>query len=451
MFFQRTLISLALMSASLGLSAQTVPADLELIDFCPACANLSSPLGIHQPPGSTLFFINEQAGALKVISPPATTFTTVLNFGGGGTAPPGGFTASGERGLLGLAFHPQFADNRFMFLSYTDGNGDTLVARYTVSNASPPVVDVSSRLVIFRTDQDFSNHNGGHITFGPDGFLYLGLGDGGSGNDPCSRAQSITPGDILNTASCTSDLPFTSTGGNPNSRALLGSMIRLDINATTPAGSNELCASNADGSANYAIPASNPFVGSALIAGACDEILQFGLRNPWRFTFDRGTGDLLIGDVGQSAREEITFRSNAQMSTAANFGWACREGFVSASGSCRAGSSTVNPVMDYDRNAGQSITGGYVYRGPIVQMRGVYFFADFSSSRIWRSTQTAPGVFGPQPNASNSLLTAASNISSFGEDNAGNLYVIGFSNGRIYRFNSASALDLIFQSGFEPQ
>jgi len=451
MSFESTLISLALLSVSLSLSAQTVPDDLELIDFCPTCANLSSPLGIHQPPGSTLFFINEQGGALKVISPPSTTFATLLNFGNGGTAPAGGFTSGDESGLLGLAFHPQFTSNRFIFLSYTDGNGDTMLARYTLSDASPPEVDISSRLVIFRTAQDFPNHNGGNITFGPDGFLYLGLGDGGGGYDPCNRAQSITPADIVNTASCTSDTSFTSSGGNPNSRALLGSMIRLDVDRITPAGNNELCASDADGSANYAIPASNPFAGSRQIAGACDEIVYFGLRNPWRFSFDRETGDLLMGDVGQSTREEVTFRANAQLSTAANFGWSCREGFLWAPGTCRAGSSTVDPVIDYDTSAGSSVVGGYVYRGPILQMQGVYFFADVNRTRIWSATQTAPGVFGPQPSASNALLSTGWYISSFGEDNVGNVYVVGYTNGRIYRLNSRSSIttDTVFQNGFE--
>jgi hypothetical protein len=449
-FQYNRLAMFALCFAADTANAQTVPTDLALTDVCSGCPAFTTPLGIHQATGlNSLYFVNEQGGSLKILDPTNTTVTTLLNFGTGGTAPPGGFTSGGERGLLGLAFHPQFASNRFLFLSYTDGNGDTMLARYTLSSVSPPTVDVSSRLVILRVDQDFSNHNGGHITFGPDGFLYMGLGDGGSGNDPCNRGQTIVPSELNNAGTCTVDANFTSSGGNANSRALLGSMLRLDIDATTAAGSNELCAANANGSANYAIPANSPFAGSALVAGACDEIVYYGLRNPWRFNFDRQTGDLVIADVGQGAREEVSFRPNALLATAANFGWSCREGFVAALGVCRAGDTVVSPVLDYNRNAGSSITGGYVYRGPIAQMRGVYFFADFSTSRVWTAVQTAPGVFNNQPNDANALLTAPDNVSSFGEDLLGNVYIVGYGAGRIVRLTSASSDGVILQNGFE--
>ena len=450
MNYVRSLLANTLLFASLQVSAQTIPADLALTDVCTACPAFVSPLGIHQAPGlSALYFVNEQGGSLKILDPANTAVTTLVNFGTGGTAPPGGFTSGGERGLLGLVFHPQFASNRFMFLSYTDGNGDTMLVRYTLSSVSPPTLDVSSRRVILRVDQDFSNHNGGHIAFGPDGFLYLGLGDGGSSNDPCNRGQTIVPNELNNTGSCAVDTNFTGSGGNANSRALLGSMLRLDINGTTAAGTNELCAANADGSANYAIPANSPFVGSALVTGACDEILHYGLRNPWRFSFDRQTGDLVIGDVGQSAREEVSFRPNALFNTAANFGWSCREGFLAALGVCRAGDTLVGPILDYNRSAGSSITGGYVYRGPISEMRGVYFFADFSTSRVWTAVQTAPGIFNNQPNDANALFTAPDNVSSFGEDLLGNVYIVGYGAGRIVRLTSASGVDIIFRNGFE--
>jgi hypothetical protein len=452
MFNRKTIAAVALLGSSASALAQTIPADLALTNFCTGCPAFTTPLGIYQNSASPLYFVNEQGGALKVADATAGTVTTILNFGTGGTAPPGGFTSGGERGLLGFAFHPQFASNSYIFLSYTDGAGDTMIARYTMSALSPATIDLTTRRVILRVDQDFANHNGGHIAFGPDGFLYIGLGDGGSGNDPCNRGQTITPSEIISTGQCAVDAAFTNSGGNANSRALLGAMLRIDVDGTTPDGANELCASGANGGANYAIPASNPFAGSAGFPGACDEIVHLGLRNPWRFSFDRSTGDLLIGDVGQGAREEISFRSNAQMSVAANFGWGCREGFISGPlATCRAGFLPVDPVLDYNRNAGSSITGGYVYRGPITQMRGVYFFADFNTSRIWTATQTAPGVFGNQPTDTNALRTAPSNVSSFGEDAVGNVYVVGYSNGIIYRLTSASGVnpDIILQDGFE--
>ncbi|MCB1642810.1 MAG: PQQ-dependent sugar dehydrogenase, partial [Xanthomonadales bacterium] len=379
--------------------AQTVPPDLMLTDFCPSCPNFTTPLGIQQAGTSGLYFVHEQGGALKAANTKTNTVSTIVNFNNGsGTPPPGGFSSGGERGLLGVAFHPLFDSNGFVYLSYNDGDGDTMLARYTLSAANPPQINLGSRLEILAVDQDFSNHNGGHIAFGPDGYLYVGLGDGGDSNDPCQRAQTLTPAEIVNSGSgCPADGSF---GGNPNSRALLGSLLRIDVDATTPVGANQLCAANSDGSANYAIPADNPFAGNAGVANACDEILHYGIRNPWRFSFDRETGDLLIGDVGQGAREEISFKAFGAIS-ATNFGWDCREGFIAASGSCRAGDTLVDPVMDYPRNAGTSTTGGYVYRGPISPLRGVYFFADFNSRRVWTATQTAPGVFGPQPTNTN--------------------------------------------------
>ncbi len=441
----RTLIIAALGSTTAF--AQTVPPDLMLTDFCPSCASFSSPLFIQQADGSSLYFVHEQGGAFKAVDADTGTITTIVSLGSAGL--PGGFSSGGERGLLGVAFHPLFMSNRLVFFSYSDGDGDTMLARYTLSNDNPPQINLGSRLEILAVDQDFSNHNGGHIAFGPDGYLYFALGDGGDSNDPCQRAQTLTPSEIVNTGTgCSPDASF---GGNPNSRALLGKMLRLDIDATTPAGSNQLCAANGDGSANYAIPTDNPFAGNAGVANACDEIAYYGLRNSWRFSFDRETGDLLIGDVGQGSREEIDFLPFAQLSTATNFGWDCREGFIGAGGTCRAGDTLVNPVMDYTTSlsVGRSVTGGYVYRGPITPLRGVYFFGDYLSARIWTATQTSPGVFGPQPTGANSWMVSESNVSSFGEDLAGNVYVVGYGNGRIYRLTSESFGDSVFENGFE--
>ncbi len=451
----RSTVLLAALCASIPTFAQTPPGDLALTDICPSCGALNSPLAVrHAGDGSGRLFIGEQNGSVRVFQGGTYLATPFLTFIGTSNVPPGGFTSGGERGLLGIAFHPNFATNRFFFVNYTDGQGDTVVARYQTQAANPNAIDTSTRTVIIRVDQDFANHNGGNILFGPDGFLYIGMGDGGSGNDPCNRAQSLTPADLVpneSTTSCPVDTPFTASGGNADSRALLGKMLRLNVDATTPASlPNELCADNGDGSANYAIPTSNPFAGAAGVSGACDEVLDYGLRNPWRFSFDRVTGDLFIGDVGQNAVEEVSFRAAGPVTGAINFGWDCREGLGMPGGVCRPGDVLTPPILSYPQSGiGQSITGGYRYRGAIPGLVGIYMFADYVSRRIWFVTETSPGVWGPQPTGSNHWALAASNVLTFGESQDGALYV-GAANGRVYRFTSATELtDLIMANGFE--
>ncbi len=458
------LFVVALLAASC-VGAQSVPADLQLTSVCPTCDLMGTVLIVrHAGDGSNRLFIGNQAGRIRVYTGGSNYESgSFLDFSSAtGTAPPDGLTfpgTFGESGLLGLAFHPSFATNRMLFVNYTNGNGDTVVARYQTQVGNPNVVDTSSRTVILRVDQDFANHNGGNLLFGPDGFLYIGMGDGGSGNDPCNRAQSLTPSDVAtnepNNAACVVDANFVSGGGNADSRALLGKILRINVDTTTPASaSNELCGDNADGSANYAIPAGNPFAGASGVAGACDEILDYGIRNPWRFSFDRVLGDLWIGDVGQSTREEISLRRRGDVG-AINFGWDCREGFTVPQnnvGVCRPGDSLRDPVADYNRNAGQSVTGGYRYRGLIRQMDGVYLFADYLTSRVWAITETSPGVFGPAPTNANQVLIAPALVATFGEDEAGDLYVGGGNNnGRFYRFTSATAglPQVVLANGFE--
>lgn len=411
----------------------------------------------HAGDGSGRLFVVEQIGNIRVFSNGTYLATPFLTFLGAGNAPPGGFVSVGgtgdERGLLGLAFHPNFAQNRYLYINYNDTPGDTVVARYQTSASNPNVVDVSTRTVILRVDQDFSNHNGGNILFGPDGYLYIGMGDGGSGNDPCNRAQSLTPSDVSandGTSSCPADPTFVNSGGNPDSRALLGKFLRINVDATTPANAgNELCADNSDGSANYAIPADNPYLGSNRLTGACDEILHYGIRNPWRFSFDKLTGDLFIGDVGQSAQEEISYRAAGGPVEPINFGWDCREGTGSAGGTCRVGDTLTGPILSYGRTAGFSITGGYRIRGPIPGLNGLYVFADYGSRRIWFASETSPGVFGPQPTTGNNWGTAVSGVATFGEDEDGRIYLALF-NGRVYRMTSATELPItLFANGFE--
>ena len=443
--------------ASSATLAQTLPPDLALTDICPACTAFDRPLIVrHAGDGSGRLFVVEQIGNIRVFTNGAYLSTPLLTFVGPGNAPPGGFVSVGgtgdERGLLGLAFHPNFAQNRFLFINYNDTSGDTVVARYQVSTSDPNTVDTTTRTVILRVDQDFSNHNGGNILFGPDGYLYIGMGDGGSGNDPCNRAQSLTPADVAandGTSSCPADSAFTNSGGNADSRALLGKMLRLNVDATTAAGANELCADNADGSANYAVPADNPFAGSLRVTGACDEVLDYGLRNPWRFSFDRQTGELFIGDVGQSAQEEISYRPAGPVSAPINFGWDCREGPIAAGGTCRAGDTLTGPILAYGRTMGFSVTGGYRIRGPIPLLNGLYVYADYGSRNIWFAEQTGPGTFGPQPTTANRWAQAPSGVASFGEDEEGRIYIAAF-NGKVYRFTSATELPtLVFQNGFE--
>jgi hypothetical protein len=455
----RSVVVAALMLASSTTIAQTLPPDLALTDICPACPAFDRPVIVrHAGDGSGRLFVVEQIGNIRVFSNGAYLPTPLLTFVGGGNAPPGGFVTVGgtgdERGLLGLAFHPDFAQNGHLYINYNDGSGDTVVARYTISGSNPNVVDPTTRLVILRVDQDFSNHNGGNILFGPDGYLYIGMGDGGSSNDPCNRAQSLTPADLVpnegNSSGCPADNAFVNSGGNPDSRALLGKMLRLDVDATTPAGGgNELCADNADGSANYAIPVDNPFAGVARVAGACDEILDYGLRNPWRFSFDRVTGELFMGDVGQNAQEEVSYRPAGPVGSPINFGWDCREGTIAAGGTCRAGDTLTGPILAYGRSIGFAVTGGYRIRGPIPLLNGLYVYADYGSRNVWFAEQTGPGTFAPQPTNANRWAQAASGVASFGEDEDGRIYIAAF-NGKVYRFTSATELPaLLFQNGFE--
>jgi uncharacterized repeat protein (TIGR03806 family) len=293
--------------------------------------------------------------------------------------------ANSEGGLLGMAFHPQWATNRHVFVSYTVGVPMvSVVARYTSTDGGL-TLDVNTRQEIIRVNQPFENHNGGQIAFGPDGFLYFGLGDGGSGGDPIGAGQDTTD--------------------------LLGSMLRLNVSGALP----------------YTIPSDNPFAGGAFCspnhmssANSCPEIYAGGFRNPWRWSFDSANGDLWVGDVGQGAREEID-----RVRLGGNYGWNCREGLIAYSGapaSCPAnGDGFDEPVHDYPRSLGVSVTGGYVYRGSALPaLAGRYVFGDFVSGRIWRLVPNGGGFTREE------LLATNLNISSFGEGNNRELYVVNF-------------------------
>ena len=344
-------------------------------------SGFSSPVDI-QNAGDDRLFIVEQAGRIQILNADATinpvpflNITSIVSSGG-------------ERGLLGLAFHPDYANNGYFFVYYTDNSGDTQVARYTVDGSDPDIADPASALLIINEFQPFGNHNGGCIQFGADGYLYIGLGDGGSGGDPGDRAQNL--------------------------QLLLGKMLRLDID-------------NVEGGNNYAIPADNPFLGNP---DALDEIWAYGLRNPWRFSFDSETDELWIADVGQNQIEEI----NREESNLAglNYGWRCYEGSQAFNTSgCPDPSELTFPVAEYTHSVGYSITGGYVYHGSVYSdIQDLYFFADLN------------GLIGTVDNDNN--LVNHGNFGgtwvSFGEDINGEIYIANIS-GSIHKVIGGEIFD----------
>ena len=411
-----------------------IPADVSL-EPVPDVSQLNGPLGLkHAGDGSDRIFIIEQGGTIRVIDGDGTLLTTpFINLGSLVTA------NANERGLLDIAFHPEFALNGLFYLHYSAGTdrpsgtevGDTIVAEFSIT-ADPNVANNTPDRIILTVAQDFSNHNGGQMRFGPDGYLYLGLGDGGSGGDPCNRAQTLDPDNITTGGGCGAD----------TSVALLGKMLRVDVDDTTPPGANNLCASNADGSANYAVPVENPFAGDSE-TGRCGEILLYGLRNPWRWSFDRLTEDLWIGDVGQGTTEEIDLLE-WPLAGGDNLGWNVCEGSTLTGPSTAPCSipDSITPVIEYANSGGNcSVTGGYRYRGPINSLRGRYIFGDFCSGRIWFA-DNASGSWQAE------LFTAVGfGLRSFGEDEGGNVYVIA--GGDLFRFEGET--DFIFADGFEQQ
>ena len=324
------------------------------------------PVLLLQAPGDARMFVVEQAGRVLAFDDDpavarAATFVDIRSQVEGGP---------NEAGLLGMAFHPDFAANRQAFLSYTRrGLGRQLtsvISRFT-ADAPGAALDPQSEEVVLTLDQPFANHNGGHIVFGPDGYLYIGFGDGGSGGDPQGNAQNV--------------------------RTLLGALLRIDV----------------DGGQPYAIPPDNPFAGG----GGRAEIYAWGLRNPWRFSFDRATGDLWLADVGQREIEEIDL-----IERGGNYGWNLREG----TGVFRRGvpaEGLIGPVAQYRHNLGCSITGGYVYDGAaIAGLRGAYVAGDFCSGRIWALFAAQEGRPMVQ------ILDSDISISSFGQAHDGRLFVL---------------------------
>ncbi|MCY4018792.1 MAG: PQQ-dependent sugar dehydrogenase [Chloroflexi bacterium] len=351
--------------------------------FSPVAGGFNRPLFVtHADDGSERLFVVEQTGKVWIIKDGVRAEQPFLDISGliTGTAN----RPYSEQGLLGLAFHPEYASNGRFFVNYTDRSGTTVVAGYHVSLSNADIADAGSGGIIFQLLQPYANHNGGHIEFGPDGYLYISLGDGGSANDPLGAGQ--------------------------NRRLLLGSIIRIDV----------------DGALPYAIPADNPFVGDD---SALDEIWAYGLRNVWRFSFDRATGDMYLADVGQSLLEEVNFQP-ADSRGGENYGWNVWEGTrLFAGGSAR---DHVPPVFEYSHSLGCSITGGYVYRGSAIpQLEAVYLFGDYCTGRMWAMYRDTDLNWRAEEFANPGWA-----ISSFGEDEAGEIYVVDYS-GTIYRINPA--------------
>jgi glucose/arabinose dehydrogenase len=336
---------------------------------------LERPVGLFNAgDGSARLFVLEQPGTIRMIKEGKVLSTPFLDIvdrvGSGGS----------EQGLLGLAFHPNYAENGHFYINYTDRNGNTVIARFNITD-NPDQADPASEVQLLGVEQPFGNHNGGMLAFGPDGYLYLGMGDGGSAGDPFGNAQS------LNT--------------------LLGKILRIDVNDGDP----------------YSIPPDNPYVNG----GGRPEIWAYGLRNPWRFSFDLLTNDLYIGDVGQNQWEEIDFLP-AGSPGGANFGWNYREGAHPYEGNPPAGLNLIDPVAEYDHSQGCSVTGGYVYRDQdLLDWNGVYLYGDYCSGLVWGLLHLPDGSW---QNAR--LFESGARITSFGQDQAGEIYLVDHQGG-IYR------------------
>jgi glucose/arabinose dehydrogenase len=362
-----------LLTAACGGRADDVP----VIAFEPVVSGVTRPVAITHA-GDARLFITLQDGRIVIWDGTRLLPEPFLDVRAR-------VTSGGERGLLSVAFHPRYRENGFFFVNYTDLGGDTVVARFTVSAADPNRADPASFRQILFVDQPFANHNGGQLQFGPDGFLYIGMGDGGSGGDPGNRAQNLND--------------------------LLGKMLRIDIDAEP-----------------YAIPTSNPFAGQA---GRRGEIWASGLRNPWRFSFDRVNGDLWIADVGQGQWEEIDFQPYTSIG-GENYGWRRMEGThcFNPAANCNDG-TLVLPAIEYGHTGGAcSVTGGSVYRGArSPRLHGTYIYGDYCNGVIWGSVRNpASGAI-----ATGVLADTSFTISAFGEDALGEIYVADHNGNAVHR------------------
>ena len=356
------------------ISSPGLPDPLEY-QWRPITGGLEKPVGLSNAgDGSNRLFIIEQPGDIRILQQGSLLPNPFLDIrrrvGSRGS----------EQGLLGLAFSPTYRQDGFFYVNYTNLDGDTVIARFQASLDDPQRADPQSEKLLLQVKQPFPNHNGGGMAFGPDGYLYLGLGDGGSGGDPQGNGQSL--------------------------ETLLGKLLRIDVSQGEP----------------YSIPTGNPFASS----GGRPEIWAFGLRNPWRFSFDRQTGDLYIGDVGQNRWEEIDFLP-AGSPGGANFGWNFFEGTHPYQGEPPPGQPFVLPAVEYSHDQGCSVTGGVVYRGVrLPAWQGVYLFGDYCSGNVWGLKRAAEGRW-----LQALLFQGVGGITTFGEDESGEVYLADHS-GLVY-------------------
>jgi glucose/arabinose dehydrogenase len=343
--------------------------NLDAIQFEPVVGDMIRPLYMTHA-GDERLFVMEQRGRIYVWDgTELKLFLDILDR----VSPEANSNNYSEQGLLGLAFHPNYTENGIFFVNYTNRTGDTVIARLFVSD-DPNLANVDSHEIIFTQDQPFPNHNGGHMAFGPDAYMYVSLGDGGAAGDPLGAGQ--------------------------DTENLLGKILRLDVNNDT----------------GYAIPTDNPFVNG----GGQGEIWSYGWRNPWRFSFDRATGDMYIGDVGQNQWEEINFEPAG--TSGLNYGWNSYEASHQYTGN-NPPAEVVFPIAEYNHDNGCSVTGGYVYRGQAIpDLQGVYFYGDYCSGMIWYAYRTSEDTW-----VSELWMDTDYNISSFGEDLNGELYLVDYS------------------------
>ena len=420
------------------LSAQVIPG-LSATNITPG-TTYPSPVAIRAPhDGSGRIFIVQQNGLIRIVKNDAVLPTPFLTVA---------VRNSGESGLLGLAFHPNFgkpdlANNNEFYVSYTrpttdprlGSSPDQVIARYTVPTLDSDVANPIGTLVV-RVPDLASNHNGGDIHFGPDGFLYSSMGDGGPQNNPFDFAECLWKKPDTSNSAC------GDAGGTQY--FLLGKMMRLDVDNRGGAVTADMCGSSGISPAQYSIPADNPHVGTS---NTCDEIWLHGFRNPFRFSFDRVGGNLIIGDVGQLDYEEITVQ--AAGTSGSDHGWSRCEGRhvfppAGSATTCPATTGTVAPVIEYSHSFGCAVIGGFVYRGPSARLRGTYFYSDSCDGAVRYATAAAPGTDWSPGGIQNSMLSFAGSTFGFGEDEAGNLY-IARSNSTVFKISS----DFIFDNGFD--
>ncbi len=360
-----------------------------------AALSFNSPVSLLQAPGNPQrWYVVEQGGTIRSFAndPSAATSSLVLDI----TAR---VASGGETGLLGLAFHPNFPTDPRVYLSYTSGSAplQSRISEFR-SNDSGVTIDPSSEKILLSIDQPAANHNGGHLSFGPDGLLYAGFGDGGSGGDPWGLI-----------------------GNGQNLQTLLGKIIRLDVTGVS-------------GNAAYRIPSDNPYAGNPLCSAGsgaqnCPEIYAYGLRNPWRWNFDRSNGDLWVADVGQGEWEEVD-----RVVRGGNYGWRCREGAHPYNTDCGPAANLIDPIAEYGHDVGQSITGGFVYRGTLLPgLVGQFVFGDFASGRIWSVARDTVSTLRLSAGFDSGLQ-----IASFAQDAAGELLIVNYA-GTVHRLVAEAA------------